>query len=53
MCVIGQVLGSRLYTVYCKGAPEKIIQNCLKETSNVKKLIRNVFNSALHYTFPF
>ncbi|KAE9523697.1 hypothetical protein AGLY_015915 [Aphis glycines] len=32
MCVIGQVFGTRGYTAYCKGAPEKIIQNCLKET---------------------
>lgn len=36
MCVIGQVFGSRRYTVYCKGAPEKIIQNCKAETSNIK-----------------
>ncbi|XP_025196662.1 probable cation-transporting ATPase 13A3 isoform X1 [Melanaphis sacchari] len=32
MCVIGQVFGTRGYTAYCKGAPEKIIQSCLKET---------------------
>ncbi|XP_050438622.1 polyamine-transporting ATPase 13A3-like isoform X2 [Adelges cooleyi] len=32
MCVIGQVLGSRGYTVYCKGAPEKIIHSCLLDT---------------------
>lgn len=36
MCVIGQVFGSRHYTVYCKGAPEKIIQNCKAETSNIE-----------------
>jgi len=36
MCVIGQVFGTRGYTAYCKGAPEKIIQNCLKETGNLK-----------------
>ncbi|XP_050530519.1 polyamine-transporting ATPase 13A3-like isoform X2 [Daktulosphaira vitifoliae] len=32
MCVIGKVFGSRNYTVYCKGAPEKIIQSCLSHT---------------------
>jgi len=38
MCVIGQVFGTRRYTAYCKGAPEKIIQSCLKETSNLKRI---------------
>lgn len=37
MCVIGQVFGSRRYTAYCKGAPEKIIGHCLKESSNSKE----------------
>lgn len=41
MCVIGQVFGSRRYTAYCKGAPEKIIEHCLKESSNLEKKIRN------------
>lgn len=38
MCVVGQVFGSRRYTAYCKGAPEKVIDNCLKETSKREKL---------------
>ncbi|VVC28869.1 P-type ATPase, transmembrane domain,P-type ATPase, phosphorylation site,P-type ATPase, cytoplasmic [Cinara cedri] len=32
MCVIGQIFGSRNYTVYCKGAPEKVIQSCVGES---------------------
>lgn len=62
MCVIGQILGSRLYTAYCKGAPEKIIQSCLKETSNCKNqyvtcLIQHYITrflfSSIEYLFYF
>lgn len=49
MCVIGQVFGTRGYTAYCKGAPEKIIQNCLKETGNLKIIKINSF--FLYYFF--
>lgn len=43
MCVVGQVFGSRRYTAYCKGAPEKIIAHCLKESSNLKKKLETIY----------